>query len=142
MTPYLTQHRPPAFVAALPPIVDDEALDGVGRVPQVVCGGRRAQIVVHHTGLDDRQPLPGVDLDDGAHLLGAQNHAPVDGVRAPGDSGAGAAGDDRDAVRRAHAHDTRHLRRAAWPHDRERSAVLGQVGLVVPSPPVNEPPRP
>ena len=57
----------------------------VGRVPQAVLGGGLAQVVVHHAGLDDRQPLAGVDLDDGAHLFGAQDHAPVHGVRAARD---------------------------------------------------------
>ena len=102
----------------------------VGRVPQVVLGGGRAQIVVHHAGLDDRQPLAGVDLDDGAHPFGAQDHAPVHGVRAPGHAGAGATGDDRDAIPSTHAHDVRDLSGAARPHHGQRDAELGPVGLV------------
>ena len=61
MTPYFTQHRPPALVAALPPIEHISNEDGIRRVPQSL--GRRGllHLDVERTGLGHGHPAGGVD---------------------------------------------------------------------------------
>ena len=62
-------------------------------------GDRRPEIVVDHTRLHDGEALQWIDLEDPVHPIQAEDDAPVDGVGAAGQAGAGAARHDRDAVR-------------------------------------------
>ena len=103
----------------------------VRRVPEAVLGAGRPQPVVDDARLDDGEALDGVDLEDPVHGVERDDDAAGHRVRAAGEAGAGAAGDDRDAVRGAEPHGGGDVLGAHRPHDRRRDHVGGPLGLVV-----------
>jgi hypothetical protein len=50
VTPYLTQHSPPAFVAMLPPMEQISYDDWVRRIPQAMLSRRRLDLRIEGTG--------------------------------------------------------------------------------------------
>jgi hypothetical protein len=95
-----------------------------------VLGDGRAQVIVHDPRLHDRQALGHVDLDDVAHQLRGQDHAPVDGVDSSGHAGAGATGHDRRTMTGADRDRRGDVRGGARSDHRVRPSVLGPHGLV------------
>ena len=65
VTPYLTQHMPPALVATLPPMVDDSQRARVRRVVQALRSATApASVGVDHARLHHGDPAHRVDLQD------------------------------------------------------------------------------
>ncbi|CAB4915616.1 unannotated protein [freshwater metagenome] len=103
---------------------------GVRGVPEAVLGHRGAQVVVDDPGLDDGQPLQGVDLEHPVHPLERHDDAALERVRPAGQPGAGTAGDDRDAVAQARAHHVDDVGGAGGADHRGGPTVRGPRGLV------------
>lgn len=85
VTPYLTQHSPPALVATLPPIEQISNEPGVRRVPEAVLSRRLLDVSVERTRLDDGAPGRRVDLDRG-HPLEADDESSLDRGCASGEA--------------------------------------------------------
>ena len=131
VTPYFTQHRPPALVAALPPIEHISNDDGSGGYQSPCSAAAFFTSTLSSARLGDRHPRDGVDADR-AHPLGGEHDAVLDGRRAAGQPGAGAARHHRHAVFGGPAQRRLHVGGAGGPHDGERPAGVGVAGPVLP----------
>ena len=74
VTPYFTQHSPPALVATLPPIEQISNDDGSGGYQRPCSAAAALDLDVERAGLDDGGARGRVDLD-GAHPLEAEHDA-------------------------------------------------------------------
>ena len=131
MTPYFTQHRPPALVAALPPMEQISKDDGIRRIPESVLLDRGLHLGVEQPGLADRGPGHRVD-GDVAHLLGGQHDALGQCRGATGQPGACAAGDHRDLMFGAPPDSGLDVGGAGRPDHGERGPGVGISGPVLP----------
>ena len=75
MTPYLTQHSPPALVAMLPPIEQISYDEGSGGYQRPCSAAAALTSALNAPALDDGDSRSSVDLDR-AHTLQAQDDAP------------------------------------------------------------------
>ena len=102
--PYFTQHSPPAFVPRLPPIVHDLVARRVRRRRTAPPPRPRAlsSALMTPGWVDDAQ-VRAVDLEDPVHPRERDRQRALDAGRATAEARAGAARDDRHAVRGARA---------------------------------------
>ena len=116
----------------------DVAADGrprrarrVGRVPEPFGGDGGLEVVVDDARLDDDDLVVGVDLQDPVQAGDVEDQAAVGGVRAAGQSGAGAARDDRDVEVGAGGDCLGHLIARPGAEDRHCQSHVGPRGLVM-----------
>ena len=131
VTPYFTQHSPPALVARLPPIEQISNEDGSGGYQRPCASRLGLDLRIEEPGLDDRHHRARVDRD-GPHPLRRQRDAAVDRRRAARQAGTGTPGDDRDAEARGDPQRRLHVGGGGGADDGCRSARLGGHGAVVP----------
>jgi hypothetical protein len=70
---------------------------GVRAEPETEALGRPVEVLLDDAGLDAHSPRAGVDRPDGGHVARGVEHQAAPADRLPGEAGAGAAGDDRNA---------------------------------------------
>ena len=106
----------------------------IRRVVEAVGRDRARDVEVRDAGLDDDLPALDVDLEDARQARERDDDPFGHRQRAAGETGAGAAGDERDPLLVAQPDDRLHLRGAARERDESRDdAVTGQaVALVRP----------
>ena len=104
----------------------------VGRVEEAFGRDRAGDREIGHAGLDPRDAVGIVDLEDAVHLGDADHDRVLLRDRAAGERGAGAAGHHRHALLPAIAQHGGDLPRRRRQHDGERQATIGgqRVGLV------------
>ena len=108
VTPYFTQHSPPALVATLPPMLQISYDDGSGGYHSPYFGDGLFHVGVEQAGLRDRGAGDRVD-GDGPHLLGRQHDPAVDGRRPAGQPATGAARYHRNPMGRRPAQNRLYL---------------------------------
>ena len=81
--PVLEGARSPGVLGDVAAHRAERQAGGIGRIEQPRRFDGRLQVAVHDPGLDDGDPVVGVDELDGAHPLGRQHQPPAHGQRAP-----------------------------------------------------------
>jgi hypothetical protein len=97
-----------------------------------VPGDHLVELAEAHTGLDDRDLIVDVDLEDAAHLPKCDQHAALAGDAAAGEARPGAACGHRQTELAGYRDDLRHLGRGMRQDDHVRSAPVGHERLVMP----------
>ena len=94
-------------------------LDGVAKAGS---GERLVELGEGHARLDHRHLVGDIEIEDGRHLVEADEDASIDRDRRTRESSSRSSGDDRCAVVSRCGDDLNHLGRRARPHDAHRTA--------------------
>ena len=104
----------------------------VRRIEEPILRDGRLEIGIDDARLHDRDEVGAVDLEDCVHARHRDGQRAFDSRGAARKAAARAARDDRNAVRRCHAHELSHFGRARRQRHGERQARLEVSGLVTP----------
>ena len=121
VTPYFTQHRPPALVATLPPIEQISKDDGSGGY-QSPCSAAASFTSWLNAPGSTTATWQSVSISMALHPLEAEDDAAVDGARPTGETAARTSGHDRNVMGRSPPDDGLHLAGILGTHHRERGA--------------------
>ena len=114
--PYLAARGPPAFSAMLPPIVQEPREDGIGRIEEAGALDFLLEGFRDDAGLDDREEILAVDLEDPVHRAQVERHAAADRERPAREAGPGPLGRHGEAQLPLGCEQRHYLRLGPGPH--------------------------